>query len=418
MKPFLAPQTGDSAAARDLANTLAAQGDWLSSMSGSLRGLADGSMTTWESPAGQAFAGRCGVVTGVLERVARRYAVAAVAVGALADVLEDCQAEVRWAQQVTDAAWEGFLRYQEAMVVAQDSGDVGGAAYNRAAMVQEHERVQRAAARHAAARERYDAADRACARVLEQLAQDGLGDSRTYNALTGIGDFAEGVSTAAGLIPPGVPVVGQWAKVAGAVGSGVRFTTDVTVKVAYGDGAWRDIGTTAALNAVGRGGTVLKEGGRLTNATAISKATTRAARRDLRLSTLDRVVLASRAEVGKSLAKLPANVRVPRAGRTAGRVATAGVGRAEAPAVAAIVSRQRTWVDDLHAVTRTPGTSPRMFVAGSTAQVVGDRGEDVLAAGEAAVAAAQDGKPHPSVTLDQPPAGGAPRIPGASGGPR
>lgn len=411
MKPFLAPQTGDGGTARDLARTIAGQGDWLTSLAGSLRGLADSSLTTWESPAGRAFAGECGGVTSILERVARRYAVAAVAVGALADVLEECQTEVRWAQQVNDVAWECFLRYQEAMVQAQESGDAGGEAYNRAAMVQEHERMERAAARHAAARDRYHAADRSCARVLEQLAQDGLGDSRTYNALTGVGDFAGGVAAVAGLVPPTIPVYGQYARVAGGVASAVQFAASATVKIAYGDGSWRAIGTTTAFNATGRGGIVLKEGGRLTNAARISTATTRAARRDLRLTTAGRLRIATAAEVRKSFAKLPGNRRVPGvAGSAAG-----GVGRAEAPAGAGIVASRRTWVDDLHAVTRTPGTSPRMFVIGSTAKLAGDRGEDVLSLAQAAAA---EGQPQATSAVDLRPAAEALRPSNGSDGPR
>ena len=85
MKPFLAPISGDPGTARGLADTLAAQGDWLDSLAGTLRGLADGSLTTWESAAGRAFATRGGEVAGALERVSRRYAVARVALRRLAE---------------------------------------------------------------------------------------------------------------------------------------------------------------------------------------------------------------------------------------------------------------------------------------------------------------------------------------------
>ena len=69
-----APVDGDPATVRALAGTLAGQGDWLGSLGGSLRGLADPSLTTWDSAAGAAFGRRWAGVAGVVDRLSGRHA--------------------------------------------------------------------------------------------------------------------------------------------------------------------------------------------------------------------------------------------------------------------------------------------------------------------------------------------------------
>jgi len=362
---FLAPLPGDPGTARALADVLAGQGDSLRALAGTLRGLADPGRTTWESPAGTAFAGQAVGVASVVERVARRYAVSAVAVRTLATALQQGQAEVAWAQRVHHAAWPEFLAASEAKGVAEASGSPSAAvevARWQATMVEAGERAQRAERVHAEALARFDAADRRCAAVLHGLVDDGLADTRPYDLLTGGSRVAGDAATAAGSLgwlPELAPLKG----VAAAAGV-VQVGSDLTVKVAYGDGSWRSIGFSVGAAATGQAAMVLKRGARLTNATAMAQAGTRAQRRALRLTTAGRLRAATVEQVRRGFRdprpppKPVVAPALPKAwGPRARWVADLGEQHARA-------KLDHLWLDDLRAVTRTPGTSRRLFVAG------------------------------------------------------
>ena len=131
-------------------------------------------------------------------------------------------------------------------------------------------------------------ADRRCAGVLHRLVQDGLDDSRTYDALTGLSRGAGAVGGVAGTLAL-VPVLKALGVVAGA-GDGLRSLADTAVRVGYGDGDWGSIALTAGASATGPLAAVLKRGALATNPAALA-TDTRDGRRLLRLDTRQRLGL-------------------------------------------------------------------------------------------------------------------------------
>ena len=370
---MLAPISGDPGEVRRVAAGLGAEADLLASLARTVRGLADPSITVWASPSGQAFAQRAGAVPQVVERVSRRYGVAAAALRTLAEALQEAQAQVAWAQRVHEQSWGPFLAAGEQMGIAEGSADPAQRALagrHRAEMVAHGERVQLAVRRHADARDAFGVADRACAAVLRGLLDDGLADSRAYDVLTGTGRVAGEVSEAAGYASL-VPALRPLGVVSGVAG-GVGVTADAVVLAAYGDGDVVSLALAAGSAATGGLGSVLKAGGRATNAPAVAAATSRSARRELRLTARDRIatgVLGSRATAAKQVrvVALPAKTPAPRWTPPPRSATALRPWVREQTEVRAVQWARARWVDDLAVVLGAKGASARWYGAGLVA---------------------------------------------------
>jgi hypothetical protein len=397
-----APVGGDPGTVRALARTLGGQGDWLRSLAGILRGLADPDVATWDSPAGRAFGRRCAGVADVVDRVSRRYAVAASAFGALAEALARAQESVGQAQRAHDEAWPEFLTAGDAVALAEASDDPSvrsTAPRLRARMVEAGERVRLAGQRASAAREEYRLADRRCAAVLAGLRRDGLSDSGWYDAVTGSRDLARSVGGVAGPAAaiPFPPLQAVAAPVA-AVADGVGLAADATLLTVWGDGSWSSVALGTAGAAVGPVAGALKTGARVTNAAAQAGAATRVERRALRIGTRQRLAAAvgapSARAYGKAPTPAPRTVAWTRPSRHPGTWGRWAADQAEARVRAAVRNR---WVDDWRAVTGTPGASSRMLASAwgveAGGQVLGaaDSARDSRAARARERAAAQAG---------------------------
>lgn len=379
---------GDPGTVRALARTLGGQGDWLGSLAGILRGLADPSVATWDSPAGAAFGRRCAGVASVLDRVSRRYAVAASAVLGLAEALARAQSAVAGARRAYDEAWPEFLAAGDAVALAESSDDPavrGTAPRLRVRMVEAGDRVRAAAQQASVAREEHRRADRQCAGVLARLRADGLSDGGWYDAVTATRDVARSVGGVAGPAAaiPFPPLQAVAAPVA-AVADGVGLVTDATVLAVWGEGSWSSVALGAVGAALGPVAGALKTGARATNAAAQAAAATRVERRALRIGTRERLAAAIRAPSARSYGKAPtpatrtvAWTLPSRHPRTWGRWAA---DQTEARAQAAVRNR---WLDDWQVVTGTPGTSTRMLVSAWGVEAGGSALDVVTSAREA-----------------------------------
>ena len=369
----LRPLDGDPATVRALADRLQGQSELLLTRAEILRGLA-GPDVSWDSPAGEAFATRSHAAASLLVSAGRRHGVSAAALRPLAAALEHAQQVVGAAVAEHTIAHPRAVALGTARVEAEQSADpaqraTAGALHCRE--VAELERAQDAERRHAEAWRQFDEADRRCAAVLRQLVEDGLADSRAYDALTGMSRAAGGVEGLAGsiaLVPtPATKAVGV---VAGAAGA-TRALTDTAVKVAYGDGDWTSIGLSATEMATGRASAVLKRGALATNPAARAAAT-RTERRLLRHTTSERLRLAAVAElrqVGRTGAKRPLRpFRPTRTLSTASSPTAAAHWLAEQVAGRAQHAVRVRWLDDLALATRDPARSRTMLLGGWSAE--------------------------------------------------
>jgi hypothetical protein len=390
-----APVGGDPATVRALAGTLAGEGDWLGSLGGSLRGLADPSLTSWDSAAGEAFARRCAGVAGVVDRLSRRYAVAARALVALADALARAQETVAGAQRVHEQAWPEFLAAGDAMALAESSDDPAvrsTAPRLRARMVEAGERVQAAERRASDARAEYRIADRRCASVLASLRDDGLSDSGWYDVLTTTRDVAGSVESVAGpaaLLP--VPPVRAVAEPVAAVAGAAGLAADAALLAVWGDGSWSSLALGAAAAAAGPVAGGLKTGARATNAAAQAAASTRVERRALRMGARQRLAAAMGAPSARAYGKAPTPVaRTVRWPAPSRRPGTWGRWAAEQAELRARTAVQTRWLDDWRAVTGTTGTSPRLLVTAWGVEAGGSALDQVSSARDARAAQASD----------------------------
>ncbi|MDU0314374.1 hypothetical protein RKE38_11805 [Phycicoccus sp. M110.8] len=408
-----APVDGDPATVRALAGTLAGQGDWLGSLGGSLRGLADPSLTTWDSAAGVAFGRRCAGVAGVVDRLSRRYAVAARALVALAESLARAQATVAAAQRAHEEAWPEFLAAGDAMALAESSDDPAvrsTAPRLRARMAEAGQRVQAAEGRASAAREEFRAADRRCASVLASLRDDGLSDSGWYDAVTTTRDVAGAVGSVAdtvALLP--VPPVRAGAESVAAVAGGAGLAADAALLMVWGDGSWSSLALGAAASAAGPVAGGLKTGARATNAAAQAAASTRVERRSLRIGVGRRLAVAVGAPSARAFGKAPTpvarTVRWTAPSRHPGTWPRWAAEQAELRTRAAVQNR---WLDDWRAVTSTSGTSPRMLATAWGVEAGGAALDQVSSARDARAAAASDRAVEEAgrrLTLGNPPHG-------------
>ena len=367
---ILRPLPGDSGTVHALADRLAGQGELLLALASTLGGLGDPSTATWDSPAGAAFAARARTAASLLVSVGRRYAVSAVALRPLAAAIAEAQHDVSWAVDEHADAVPRAGDLGNRRVMAQDSADPAQratAAHLHRQEVEQLERVQRAERRHASAWQRYSEADRRCATVLHGLVQDGIDDSRAYDALTGLSRGAGAVGSVAGIFAM-VPALKPLGVVAG-VCDGLQVATDTVVKVGYGDGDWGSIALTAATSTIGPASAVLKRGGLARNPAALVSPT-RTARRLLRYDTAQRLRLGAADEARHAVqTQAKPKPRVFRATRRPGSPTATAHWAAEQVVGRGRVLLRNKWLDDLALVTGDPARSRTMFVTGLGAEV-------------------------------------------------
>lgn len=246
---------GVAAALRDEARRIdSAQSD--------LRALRAGAR--WSSPAGLAFVDRVAELPPVLDAVADRYAAAAT-------TLRTFAAEFREAQEACSRAIvlreRGMLRrdrYGEEAALAEASGSpavLARVSRLRELMVEGAAEVLAQERAYREARERFEQADRRCARALGALLDDVLADTWQYDTVKGAGALGHGVADTAGLVGL-VPFCKTVSGAVGATAAGVALGADLTVKLAYGEGEWRPLVGDAVLRAVGFGAGSLRQASR------------------------------------------------------------------------------------------------------------------------------------------------------------
>jgi hypothetical protein len=362
---------GDPGTVRALADRLAGQGELLMRLASILTGLGEPTTATWDSPAGTAFAARSRTASSLLVSVGRRYAVSAVALRPLAAALAEAQHDVSSAVDERADAWPRAVSFGNRRVEAEQSADPAqramAAGYHRAE-IEQLERVQAAERRHSGAWERFTQADRRCIAVLHQLARDGLDDSRTYDALTGLSRGAGALgSTAATVALLPLPPAKALGVVAGA-SDAVQVAADTTVKLAYGDGSWASIALSAGATGLGSASGVLKRGGLATNPAAAG-APTRTVRRLLRHDTGERLRLGVTGEL-RAAGRVEARPRTStfRATRSPGSPTATAHWAAEQVTGRLRVLASNKWLDDLALVTGDPARSRTMMVTGLGAE--------------------------------------------------
>ncbi len=366
---ILRPLPGDAGTVRSLADRLAGQGEHLLALASTLRGLGDPDLVTWVSPAGAAFAARSRAAVSLLVSVGRRYAVCAVSLRPLAAAIAEAQLEVTRAVAEHADALPRAAELGNQRVMAQDSADATQRATVAALHRQEIEqleRVRQAVRLHASGWQRYAEADRRCATVLRRLEQDGLDDSRTYDALTGLSRWAGAVGSVAGMIAmvPGFTPLG----VVAGICDGLQVTADTVVKVGYGDGDWVSMALTAAPSAIGPSSAVLKRGALATNPAAVATHS-RTARRLVRHDTLERLRLGVAGEARWAGRTQPrTSPRTFRASRSPGSPTATAHWAAEQVVGRGRVLLCNKWLDDLALVTGDPTRSGAMFVSGLGAE--------------------------------------------------
>ncbi|GAA2160722.1 hypothetical protein GCM10009845_09350 [Pedococcus bigeumensis] len=369
----LRPLPGDPATVRALADRLQGRGERLLSLASALRGLS-GPDIAWASPAEAAFAARSHAAAALLVSAGRRHGVSAATLRPLAAALEHAQQVVGAAVAEHSVAHPRAVALGTARVEAEQSADPArraSAVGLHCREVAELERAQDAERRHSRAWRDFQEADRRCAAVLHRLLDDGLADSRAYDALTGLSRAAAGVEGVAGTVAlfPSPPTK-AFGVAAGAAGA-TRVAADAVVKVAYGDGDWTSIGLSAAALGTGRAAGVLKRGALATNPAARSAAT-RTERRLLRHDVQQRLgqgLAAELRQVGRVGAKAPPRpFRAPRPLSSVSSPAATAHWVAEQVAGRARHAAQVRWLDDLALATRDPARSRTMLLSGFGAQ--------------------------------------------------
>lgn len=245
------PIPGSPDVVEGLAAGLRAEAQRVASAQERLLALRHGS--SWDSPAGRAFASEVATLPTVLDAVAQRYAGAAAALREFACAFREAQRECNLAITLRERGLLRRDRYLEALGHAETSE-----LPQERARVPELQRLMVEAAgevldnerRWCAARRRFDEADRRCSRLLGGLVHDALTDSLQYDAVKGAARLSDSVSANAAY----AALVPTWRPVAAAVGAtatATGFLLDGVVKVAYDEGQWSTLAEEAALDAVG-----------------------------------------------------------------------------------------------------------------------------------------------------------------------
>lgn len=248
----LAPVPGDPDAVLDLAARCVVNAARLEVVADLVRALRG---STWDSLAGAAFGADLADLVPVLSMLAARQAdsgsVLRAYAGDLAELQRRCDAE-RQRHQDCDAS---------ALALRQSVNHATDEASRRTLAAQaewfEGERAQAAMAYSAARRELAEREARHSVR-LAALADDGLSDPTPYRAghlIQGGGEAVAGVAAVPG---PWSEVTAPVAVVAGTAAA----TAGLSLKLAYGEGSWAQIGTSAGLAGTGALGGVLTSAAR------------------------------------------------------------------------------------------------------------------------------------------------------------
>jgi hypothetical protein len=388
----LPPLPGDPGAVRLLADSLAGTAQRLSALAGVLARLRDGA--TWDGPAGDAFGARLSGTAPVLDAVAARLGGSAAPLRALADAMAQAQVVVSAAVLDLDEAEHTYAVLEDraaALRAAGRSEDDPDLLVVRHLQVDQVEAQQVARARHAAAAERFRAADARCAAIVRSLTVDGLADALPYRVLVGVSSTGQAVASLeplATVVPELKPVV--------AVAGPVAVAADTALLVAYDEGDARALATNAAMAATGAFGGALRTG-----ATLGARRTAAGIVSTARLTSAQRVARGVVHEARARRDALRASFQVPPSRGTASSlaggpairpVATAGgfgagltmpvmVGRLRSGARQAVrgvntAARQRAdrvFFDDWRLATANGPQARRMYAAGTTLQVATSR---------------------------------------------
>lgn len=308
---ILRPVDGHPGTVRDLSGALSALAQRVAATERLLLTLTRG--TDWAGPAAEAFGDRVRSLAPVLDAAARRYAGAAGALLRFAEALETAQAVVGRAVADHETASAALVRVADALGRAQGAGAgfddpvIQGLRAEQEAQVR---RMQLAEADHRRAWAAYDEEDGACAALLRRLVEDGLADSLTYRALTGIGDAGSAAGTGLTLLSVDAPPLAALGGALGVAGA----TADATVLLTYGDGSWGQVATDATLGVLGAGGRILRIG-------AEAEASAHAASMSTRARLAEGLIVATREQSGELRSALRALGPQP-------PLATAGLSRA------------------------------------------------------------------------------------------
>ncbi len=383
----LPPLPGHPAAVRLLADRLSSTAPRLGALAAVLARLRDGA--TWDGPAGEAFGHRLREMAPVLDAVAARLGGAAAPLRVLADAMEEAQAVVTTAVLDADEAEHAYAVLEEraALLVGTGASEQSPEMLVvRHLQVEQVEAQQAARARHAAAAERFQEADRRCAEVLRRLAMDDVADSLPYRLLAGVSTAAHDVGTVGALA-----IVAPELRPVAALADAAAVGADAMLLAVYGEGDAGQLALGAGVAAAGVAGGALRAG-----ATAGAQRTSTGVVSTARLTGSQRVALGALREARARRDAIRATFQVPgergtasaliggptprRAARwaTGGAVATGsraarlegGASRVVARARALARERvNRAFLDDWRLATANGPQAQRMYASGATLEV-------------------------------------------------
>ncbi|HET7823478.1 MAG TPA: hypothetical protein VFL10_18290 [Ornithinibacter sp.] len=385
----LPPLPGHPGAMRLLADRLASTAQRLSALAAVVARLRDGA--TWDGPAGEAFGARLREVGPVLDAVARRRGGAAAPLRVLAAAMEEAQAVIGASMlDVAEAEHAYAVLEDRAAALVGAGADEGSAELLvvRHLQVEQVEAQRVARARHAAASERFRAADARCATVLRTLSIDDIADPLTYRVLAGVSSAGHDVATlgpVATVVPELKPVV--------ALADGAAVVADAALLVAFDEGDAGRLAVGAGLAATGAFGGVLRLG-----STAGAERTAAGVVSTARLTARQRLAVGVVQQARARRDALRASFRVPPARGTPSAVlggpaprpsALTGPGPGRGLSVPAVVNRlrigarqtavgaraaarqrvDRAFLDDWRLATANGRQAQRMYAAGATLEV-------------------------------------------------
>ncbi|MFC7491972.1 MULTISPECIES: hypothetical protein [unclassified Knoellia] len=300
--PILQPIEGNADSVRSLAASLTSGAAKLSAINAVLVTLKAGS--SWASPAGELFESSVRESPPLLDALIDRYAGAAAALLGFADELGESQAAAQRAIEWKKAEESVDQALQEQIAGRMNAGEpiIDLLSLQNQVLANMNQAQQR----HALAWERFDSADRRLARTLRMLAEDILGDSWHYTAVTKV----QGFSQAVGSLPvwaKKAPVVGQATMVSDAVST----ASQVALRVFYDEGSWKEIGINTAASVTLIGGSGLKSGA-LAGASPVSRlADGRRAYTGEQIGTGERFAIGTREQLQRKVARVSGSQPVP-----------------------------------------------------------------------------------------------------------
>ncbi|PRY56096.1 hypothetical protein BCF74_12045 [Knoellia remsis] len=244
---------GDYTSAMAPADALSTGAARLSSINATLVGIKAGS--SWESPAGEAFADAVRESPPLLDALIDRYRGAATAIRALADVLVETQVEARRAEELRSGAWFTYQSLEDRLVAL--AGQEPETSELSRLQIEQVDWMNRATERHRRAWDRFTEADERCAVALRRLADDILDDSATYTALAKMQNYSEEIAS--------IPSVFRRGPVAALTTTGdvMGTVSDAALLIFYSEGSWKKVGVNVAARAASYGAGRLTVGSQL-----------------------------------------------------------------------------------------------------------------------------------------------------------